>query len=98
MLRLMRRVGRRLERDLLGKSVFERNWEVQLGGEAGGEILENLLLRKGLGLHQLFEPRDVERLVQDFRREPLAEGRGYTVSMLLSLSAWLENRMARGVE
>ncbi len=72
-----------------GPPPVERNWEVQFSGP-GRERLRETLLAKGARLYELVEPRRIEALLDDFSRSPLEEGRGYTVSMLLTLSGWLE--------
>lgn len=93
---LARRVTARLERLLLNKPVVERNWEVQLRGVEGRELLQQYLLREGLAVHELVGRKEVQDLVNLFQSEPLVDGRGYTVSMLFSFSAWLEARLRRG--
>ena len=67
-----------------------RNWEVQFRGERGQRGLAEWLTRPGLRLHDLVARERIEELLGRFRAQPLEEGRGYTVSMLLTLSAWLE--------
>ena len=63
---------------------------MQLGGEKGEAGLRHWLLRPGLRLHELVPKAKVEQLLNDFCVDPLKDGRGYTVSMLLTFSAWLE--------
>ncbi len=82
-LRLWRRVVR-------GRPLVERNWEVQFAGAEGHAGLTHWLLRPGLALHQFVEPAAIEGLLAAFRRNPYTDKRAYTVSMLLSFSAWLE--------
>ena len=67
----------------------ERNWEVQFSGE-GRARLDERLLGPGLRLHGLVAPDRIRELLAAFDAAPLEAGRGYTVSMLLTLSAWLE--------
>lgn len=83
------RLLRRARRGLTGRPPIERNWEVQLAGERGREGLERWLTRPGLRLHELVAQRDAAGLVERLRsrRDPAD---GYRVSMLLTLSAWLE--------
>ena len=88
---LPRRVVRKATRVLSGKKVIERNWEVQFGGERGRAGLNQWLLRPGLRLHELVARERIQALLNDFGSEPLKDGRGYTVSMLLTFSAWLED-------
>ncbi|HKD17404.1 MAG TPA: hypothetical protein VKG23_06000, partial [Thermoanaerobaculia bacterium] len=66
----------------------ERNWEVQFFGETGRRRLEDALQSARLG--ELVPRPRVRSLLDAFYASPLAEGRGYTVSMLLTLSSWLE--------
>jgi hypothetical protein len=79
--------GRRI---LSGRHVIERNWEVQFLSADGRRGLEQWLLRPGLRLHEFVAPRQIESLLDSFFAAPLADKRGYTVSMLLTFSAWLE--------
>lgn len=67
-----------------------RNWEVQFLTPDGRRRLEEALLGGTRRLHELVAPGVVKDLLERFHAEPLGEGRGYTVSMLLTLSAWLE--------
>lgn len=90
MLDLPRRAWRRAWRVATGQTVIERNWEVQFLNEQGRRGLEQWLLAPGLALHELVAPADVTGLLDAFYYDPLAEKRGYTVSMLLTFSAWLE--------
>lgn len=77
-------------RILTRKHIIERNWEVQLLGGQGRQGLERWLLHPGLRLHEFVSPRAIEGLLEGFYTAPLQKGRGYTVSMLLTFSAWLE--------
>jgi hypothetical protein len=87
---LPRRALKKAWRSLSGRRVIERNWEVQLLGEAGREGLRNWLLRPGLKLHAYLSPGRLAGLLEAFYRPPLDPGCGYTVCMLLTFSAWLE--------
>jgi asparagine synthase (glutamine-hydrolysing) len=87
---LPRRALKKAWRSLTGKSLIERNWEVQLLGEAGRAGLHDWLLRPGLKLHEYLLPERLTELLEAFYRPPLDPGCGYTVSMLLTFSAWLE--------
>ncbi len=87
---LPKRAAKKGMRILTGKRVIERNWEVQLLGEQGRQGLKQWLRRPGLLLHEFISPHAVEGLIEDFYAAPLEKGHGYTVSMLLTLSAWLE--------
>lgn len=83
------------QRRLSGRKVLERNWEVQFKGQAGRTGLARWLTRPGLTLHEFVPPRAVEELLDTFDRDPYTDKRSYTVSMLLTFSAWLELQ-ARG--
>jgi asparagine synthase (glutamine-hydrolysing) len=72
------------------RPVVERNWEVQLLSEQGRQGLDRWLVQPGLRLHDLVAPAKVCSLIDAFYAAPLKEGRGYTISMLLTFSAWLE--------
>ncbi len=84
--RAARKAARLLRR---GAAAPERNWEVQFSGP-GRARLDDWLLRPGLRLHDLVAPGRIRALLAAFDAAPLEDGRGYTVSMLLTLSAWLE--------
>ncbi|HWZ85069.1 MAG TPA: asparagine synthase-related protein [Thermoanaerobaculia bacterium] len=68
----------------------ERNWEVQFLSERGRRDLEGALLKPGSKLHELVSAEDLRALLVSFFAAPFEDGRGYTVSMLLTLSSWLE--------
>jgi hypothetical protein len=87
---LAKRATNKALRLMTGKKTIERNWEVQFTGEQGQAGLEHWLLRPGLRLHELVPIGKIATLLQNFRAEPLKEGRGYTVSMLLTFSVWLQ--------
>jgi hypothetical protein len=87
---LPKRAWKKATRLLTRKKIFERNWEVQFLNERGREGLRDWLARPGLRLHEFVAPAKVQGLLDAFFARPLEEGRGYTVSMLLTFSAWLE--------
>jgi hypothetical protein len=89
-LQLPKRTMKKAWRLLARQPVIERNWEVQFSGENGRRGLHHWLLRPGLRLHEFASPQALANLLAAFYAEPLAEKRGYTVSMLLTFSAWLE--------
>lgn len=91
LLNLPKRAAKKAWRLLAGKKVLERNWEVQFGGANGQEGLRHWLLRPGLRLHDFTPQPQLEALLRDFHSAPLENGRAYTISMLLSFSAWLEH-------
>jgi len=84
--RAARKAARLLRR---GPVPAERNWEVQFSGP-GRARLEDALLAPGRRVHALVAPDRIRALLADFDAAPLEAGRGYTVSMLLTLSAALE--------
>lgn len=90
-----RRAARKLLRAVTGRRVVERNWEIQFLGWQGRPNLERWLLRPGLRLHDVVEPAAVREVVDALYRGPVDARRGYTVSMLLTLSSWLELGGAR---
>lgn len=86
---LPKRILKKLGRVLNGKKVLERNWEVQFLSQEGRAGLENWLLKPGLRLHEFLSPAQMKTLLEEFYRSPNAS-QGYTVSMLLTFSAWME--------
>jgi hypothetical protein len=84
------RAVKKAMRALSGRPVPERNWEVQFLGENGRRGLERQLLAPGRQLHAFVDPRDVRSLLDAFFASPVEDGRGYTVSMLLTFGAMLE--------
>lgn len=89
-LAVARRGFNKARRTLAGRQVIERNWEVQFLNEGGRRGLEQWLLRPGLRLHEFVAPQAIEALLAAFHASPQSGKRGYTVSMLLTFSAWLE--------
>jgi hypothetical protein len=87
---LPKRAVKKAWRTITSRKVLERNWEVQFLNARGRAGLEHWLLRPGLKLHEFVSPAQVESLLDQFHVAPLVERRGYTVSMLLTFSAWLE--------
>ena len=91
LLAVVRRGFNKGRRILSGRRVIESNWEVQFLNESGRRGLAYWLLRPGLGLHEFVAPRTIETLLASFHAAPRVDKRGYTVSMLLAFSAWLES-------
>ena len=87
---LPKRAAKRLWRTLTRRQAVERNWEVQLREEAGRQGLQHWLLRPGLKLHELVPPTDLSQLLETFSAPRPSPALGYTVSMILTLSVWLE--------
>jgi hypothetical protein len=71
------------------RRAVERNWEAQFLSPAGRAALEDRLLPPGRRVHSLVSPQKVRSLLDEFFAEP-TPARGYSVSMLLTFSAWLE--------
>ncbi|MCL4849976.1 MAG: hypothetical protein KJZ78_01170 [Bryobacteraceae bacterium] len=87
---LPKRAWKKLRRTLSGQKVIERNWEVQFLNESGRRGLHEYLIRPGLKLHDLVAREQVQQLVDDLYHSPDSAALGYSVSMLLTFSAWLE--------
>lgn len=85
-----RRAAARGWRLLRGRRVIEQNWQVQFAGSAGQQGLRDWLLRPGLALHEYVAPSIIAELLAAFAHDPYTHKRAYTVSMLVSFSAWLE--------
>jgi asparagine synthase (glutamine-hydrolysing) len=87
---LPRRAAKKAWRFVTKQRPIERNWEIQFAGERGRAGLTRWLLEPGLKLHEMVDRRSVEGLIDrlDFQRPDA--GVGYAVSMLLTLSSWLE--------
>jgi hypothetical protein len=83
------RAVKKAVRVFTGQQALERNWEVQFAGQEGRQGLENLLVRPGLRLHELVPAAAVKDLLDSFYARP-DPSLPYTISMLLTFSAWLE--------
>ncbi len=86
---LPQRAANKLVRLLRNEQVIQRNWEVQFLNSQGRLGLSRWLLEDGLKLHEFVSVNRLEKLLQEFFQNPDGMS-GYTVSMLLTLSAWLE--------
>jgi hypothetical protein len=84
--RAMKKVWRLVTRT----QVLERNWEVQFLSPAGQGRLRESLTRPGLRVHEFVSGAAIGELLDRFFARPIEEKRGYTVSMLLTFSEWLE--------
>jgi len=84
------RAFNKVGRILTGQRVIQRNWEIQFAGDGGRRELDAWLLKPGLRLHEFVAPAEVRGLLDNFTADP-SGARGYTVSMLLTLSGWLEH-------
>ena len=87
---LPERAARRGWRRVRGERVIERNWEVQFLSPRGRERLRLALEGPSRRLHDFVEPAAVRTLLDRFFADPFEDKRGYTVSMLLTFSEWLE--------
>jgi len=86
---LPRRAAAKIGRALTGQKVIERNWEVQFLSPEGRKGLHDWLLAPDLALHNHVSRQAVDDLLTSLFQKPDAAS-GYTVSMLLTFSAWLE--------
>jgi len=86
---LPRRAADKLARTLRNERVVERNWEVQFLNPQARWGLSQWLLEDGLKLHEFVSVKLLEKLLQEFFQSPDG-AKGYSVSMLLTLSVWLE--------
>ncbi len=86
---LPQRAANKLVRIFRNEQVIQRNWEVQFLNAQGRQGLSRWLLEDGLKLHEFVSVNCLEKLLQEFFYNPDAVS-GYTVSMLLTLSVWLE--------
>ena len=86
---LPRRAFRKALRLATCQRPIQRNWEAQFLSQTGREGLQRWLLRPGLALHEFASPREIATLLEEMYARPTAAN-GYTVSMLLTFSAWLE--------
>ena len=87
---LPKRAAKKVWRLLTRKKVIERNWEIQLYGSKQRVELESKLMKPGLRLHEFVAGEKIRGLLDQFYIDPYTEKRGYTVSMLVTLSTWLE--------
>ncbi len=86
---LPKRALKKAWRMIRQEQVIERNWELQFLGPEGECGLYHWLLQPGLRLHEFVPPAAIQELLQSFYGAPQPD-LGYTVSMLLTFSAWLE--------
>ncbi len=87
---LPKRALKKVCRILSRRRVIERNWEVQFLTERGREGLQNWLLRPGLRIHDFVPLTQLRGVLDEFYSNPPDASRGYTLSMLLTFSAALE--------
>ena len=87
---LPKRFVKKAWRALRNKKPIQRNWEVQLLSNEGRAGLKQTLLKPRLRIHDFVSPQNITGLLDRFYADPFSEKRGYTVSMLLTLSSLLE--------
>lgn len=87
---LPKRAFKKAQRLLQRNRVIQRNWEIQFLSEEGRRQLEHWLLQLGRQLHEYVAPAAICSLVDHFYAAPDGAN-GYTVSMLLTFSTWLEH-------
>ena len=88
-LTLPTRIYNKLYRTITNTKIAQRNWEIQFLADNGRSKLEQSLLQKNLPLHEFVDSSVVQTLINEFYTSP-DRANGYTVSMLLTFSAWLE--------
>jgi asparagine synthase (glutamine-hydrolysing) len=86
---LPKRAWKKAWRLIRRKTVISRNWEVQFLNPMGRTSLEYWLLRPRIFLHEFVSPAVISDLLHNFYSKPTGS-LGYTVSMLLTFSVWLE--------
>lgn len=90
-----RRAINKVRRRLSGRTVIERNWEVQFLNPEGRLGLEHRLLRPNLPIYEFIPPRRLAGLIDEFYASPYTDKRSYPIAMLLTFSAWLELQSGR---
>ncbi len=88
----VRRAWRKAHRIVGRRRVVERNWEVQLAGAAGEQMLQRWLLQPELALRRLCVPGRLDAYVDRFRAHRDRET-GSGVCRLITLSHWLETHV-----
>ena len=86
---LPKRAIKKAWRVMRNHKVLQRNWEVQFLHPKGRVGLDTWLTRRGLRLHEFVSPAQLNSLLNDLYTNPQPK-LGYTVSILLTFSAWLE--------
>jgi asparagine synthase (glutamine-hydrolysing) len=77
-------------RTLRGVKTIERNWEIQFGSDFGNRGINKWLLHSNLKLHESVPKVKIKQLVDNFYDSYPNPSYGYTLSLLLTFSAWLE--------
>lgn len=86
---LPKRILKKTFRTFRNQNFLQRNWEVQYLGLGGRDGLERWLVKPGLKLHEFISAVQLKGLIDDFYRER-KPAQAYPISMLLTLSCWLE--------
>jgi len=86
---LPQRAANKLGRLMRNEKIIQRNWEVQFLNPQGRAGVNQWLLEAGLKLHDFVSLTVIQLLLGEFYDHPQGAN-GYAVSMLLTLSAWLE--------
>lgn len=95
-LMLPKRAMKKAWRVVTGQRVTEANWEVQFLHPAAAAEIDKRLTAPGLRLHEFFPQAAIRSLLAEFRANPWADGRSYTVAALLTFSCWLEGQGTSG--
>lgn len=83
------RVFNKINRTIKGIQPVQRNWEVQFLSTDGKRHLAQRLLEPGKRVHEFVDVSSIRDLLDRFYIAPDA-GNGYAVSMILTVSTWLE--------
>jgi hypothetical protein len=86
---LPKRIAKAVWRHSFGRSGYSRNWEVQLLNDRGAGGLHYWLQRPGLRIFEWFPPESIREVLERLHAAP-DPSTGYTASMLLTFSVWLE--------
>lgn len=85
------RILKKIFRVLSGKKVIQRNWETQFLDSEGRENVKKRLIKPGLKIHQWVSAQRLNQEVNNFYGNSEDSTRGYVLSILVTLSAWMEN-------
>ncbi len=86
---LPKRAALKAIRLMSGRKVVQRNWEVQLMGADRAPKLRAYFRAPERPLHRYLPAEKIRSFTDTFYRKPDAEN-GYAMSMLLTLSAWMD--------
>ncbi len=85
-----KRAWRKARRALTGRPAIQRNWEVQLAGKQGDEMIQRWLLEPSLFLRSVCIPNKLDDYVRRFKSQRDRET-GSGVCKLITLSHWFES-------